>query len=56
MDLLYRLGGLNGREIGEMFKISYSAISQERKRLKKKIIKDRKLQEITSRVEALCQQ
>ncbi|MGR3218727.1 MAG: hypothetical protein ACUZ8H_02770, partial [Candidatus Anammoxibacter sp.] len=51
MDLLYRLGGLNGREIGEMFKISYSAVSQGRKRLKKKTLKDGKLQEITSRIE-----
>ena len=51
MDLLYRLGGLNGREIGEMFNISYSAVSQERKRLKKKTIKDGKLQERTSRIE-----
>ena len=51
MDLLYRLGGINGREIGEMFNISYSAVGQERKRLNKKIIKDRKLQEIKSHIE-----
>jgi hypothetical protein len=33
MELLYRVGGLNGVEIGKLFKISYNAVSQERKRL-----------------------
>lgn len=43
MELLYRLGGLNGVEIGRIFKISYNAVSKERKRLKEKIKLDPKL-------------
>ncbi len=43
MELLYRVGGLNGVEIGKIFKISYNAVSQERKRLMKKIKMDPKL-------------
>ncbi|MEW6187412.1 MAG: hypothetical protein AB1585_16895, partial [Thermodesulfobacteriota bacterium] len=33
MELLYRVGGLTGAEIGKIYKISYNAVSQERKRL-----------------------
>ncbi|MEW6187666.1 MAG: transposase [Thermodesulfobacteriota bacterium] len=33
MELLYRVGGLTGVEIGKIYKISYNAVSQERKRL-----------------------
>jgi putative transposase len=33
MELLYRIGGLNGVEIGKIYKVSYSAVSQERRRL-----------------------
>jgi putative transposase len=43
MELLYRLGGLNGVEIGKMFKVSYNAVSQERKRLLKKMEVDSNL-------------
>jgi putative transposase len=43
MELLYRLGGLNGVEIGKMFKVSYNAVSQERKRLSKKMEVDSNL-------------
>lgn len=51
MDLLYRLGGLNGREIGELFDIGYSSVSQECKRLNEKINKDKDLQELRMRIE-----
>lgn len=34
MDLLYRYGGLRGPEIGALFGVSYSAVSQERRRLR----------------------
>jgi putative transposase len=37
MELLYRLGGLNGVEIGKIFNVSYNAVSQERNRLLKKM-------------------
>jgi DNA-directed RNA polymerase specialized sigma subunit len=37
LELLYRFGGLNGVEIGKIFKISYNAVSQERKRLMDRI-------------------
>jgi REP element-mobilizing transposase RayT len=37
MELLYRIGGLNGVEIGKIFNISYNAVSQERKRLMAKM-------------------
>jgi REP-associated tyrosine transposase len=43
MELLYRLGGLNGVEIGEIFKVSYNAVSQERKRLVEKMKSDPKV-------------
>jgi DNA-binding MarR family transcriptional regulator len=33
MDLLYRNGGLNQREIGELMGVDYSAVSVMRKRL-----------------------
>jgi REP-associated tyrosine transposase len=40
MDLLYRWGGLKGPEIGALFGISYSAVSQERKRLWSRFAED----------------
>jgi len=43
MELLYRVGGLNGVEIGNLFKISYNAVSQERKRLMEKMKDNPKL-------------
>lgn len=33
MDLLFRHGGFSGPEIGTLFEVGYSAVSQERKRL-----------------------
>jgi len=41
MDLLYRAGGLTGVEIGEIFGVDYSTVSQIRKRLSRKMIHDR---------------
>jgi putative transposase len=43
MELLYRVGGLNGVEIGKIFKISYNAVSQERKRLTARMKENPKL-------------
>jgi REP element-mobilizing transposase RayT len=41
MDLLYRAGGLTGVEIGEIFGVDYSTVSQIRKRLSQKMVHDR---------------
>lgn len=51
MDLLYRIGGLKGIEIGRMFKVDYSTVSQGRKRLRVKLEKDKKLREFVRRIE-----
>ncbi len=52
MDLLYRLGGLKGREIGNMFDVDYSTVSVSRKRLRNKIQKDNDTKRLLSRIEA----
>jgi putative transposase len=51
MDLLYRVGGLKGPEIGKLFGIDYGPVSQERKRLREKLPKDKKLRMILGRIE-----
>jgi len=51
MDLLYRAGGLKGPEIGRIFGLDYGSVSQERKRLREKLRKDRRLQSLMSRIE-----
>lgn len=43
MELLYKAGRLRGPEIGALFGIDYSAVSQERKRFREKMEKDRVL-------------
>ena len=52
MDLLYRVGGLSGTEIGEMMGVVYSTVSQGRKRLREKLKSDKHLSQIIKRVEA----
>ncbi|MCF6153696.1 MAG: hypothetical protein E3K36_00275 [Candidatus Brocadia sp.] len=55
MDLLYRVGGLSGVEIGEMMGVDYSTVSQGRKRLREKLKNDKRISQIIKRVEAdLC--
>ena len=51
MDLLYRLGGLKGPAIGALFGVDYSAVSQERKRLRERIGRDQALSELMQRLE-----
>ena len=51
MDLLYRLGGLKGVEIGEMFEVDYSTVSVGRKRLRDRMQKDRALREMINQIE-----
>ncbi|MBI4691215.1 MAG: hypothetical protein HY754_13270 [Nitrospirae bacterium] len=57
MDVLYRIGGIKGVEIGRIFDVHYSTVSQGRKRLLEKLQKDRKLRELLDCVEkglSLC--
>lgn len=51
MDLLYRVGGLKGREIGGMMGVGYTAVSQERRRLWDKVQRDKKLRTLMGRIE-----
>lgn len=51
MDLLYRVGGLTGVEIGRTMGVDYSTVSQSRKRLREKMQKDKKLRQIMMRIE-----
>ena len=51
MDLLFRLGGLKGREIGDMFDVDYSTVSVSRKRLRGRIQKEKDLKRLLFRIE-----
>jgi chromosomal replication initiation ATPase DnaA len=51
MDLLYRIGGLKGVDIGELLGVDYSTVSQGRKQLREKIENDRKLKKLVDRIE-----
>jgi len=51
MDLLYRIGGLKGEEIGKIMGVGYTSVSQERKRLREKMQRDKKLQMLVNRIE-----
>jgi putative transposase len=52
MDLLYRHGGMTNPEIGRLFGVDYSAVSQERRRLRMLIEKDRKVRALLQSVES----
>jgi hypothetical protein len=49
--VIYKLGGLKGRETGNMFDIDYSIVSVSRKRLRYKIQKDNDLKRLLFRIE-----
>ncbi|TFH49367.1 MAG: hypothetical protein E4G89_04915 [Methanothrix sp.] len=51
MDLLYRLGGMKNKEIGEMLGVDYSTVSLGRKRLKEKREKDKRLDLVVRGIE-----
>ena len=51
MDLLYRLGGMKNKEIGEMLGVDYSTVSLNRKRLKEKRYIDKELNLAISAIE-----
>ncbi len=42
MSMLYKYAALNNREIGDLFGIDYSTVSQGRKRLRDRVAKDQK--------------
>jgi hypothetical protein len=46
MDLLFRHGELRGTEIGGLFGVGYSPVSQERKRLRESEKEDREIEEL----------
>jgi putative transposase len=50
MELLYQGGGLTGEEIGSLLGVGYSAVSQERKRLRIKMIGDPVLKRLFDRL------
>ena len=50
MELWYRYGGMNQREIGELMGVDYSAVSVGRKRFHAMLEKDRKLQKHLERI------
>ena len=52
MELLYRLGGLKGTEIGQFLGVDYSTVSQGRKRLRQKCARDKNLSGLMQRIEA----
>ena len=51
MELLYRMGGIKGAEIGEMMGVDYSTVSQGRRRLKEKLAKDKNFSLLMERIE-----
>ena len=51
MELLYRMGGIKGAEIGEMMGVDYSTVSQGRRRLKEKLAKDKNFSLLMKRIE-----
>ena len=50
MEMLYRYGGMNQREIGELMGIDYSAVSVMRKRLSGLLGEDRRLSALIERL------
>lgn len=51
MDLLYRVGGLTGRAVADIFGVDYSTVSIGRKRLREKVKKDKKTRNLVRRLE-----
>lgn len=54
MEVLYRVGGLKGYEIGRLLGVGYTSVSQERRRLKERLRNDRNLQALFTRLNAKC--
>jgi putative transposase len=56
MEFLYRYGGMNQREIGELMGVDYSAVSVGRKRFEAVRVKDRRLLQDVERIKKLLSQ
>lgn len=54
MEMLYRFGGMKGGEIARIFGVGYTSVSQERKRLRDRLLTDRKLAALIKRIEQKC--
>jgi len=55
MEMLYKYGGMNQREIGRLMGIDYSAVSVMRKRLSELRAEDQRLSALIGRVEKRLQ-
>lgn len=53
MEMLYRYGGMNQREIGDLLGVDYSSVSVGRRRLREAMEVDRGLARLAAGVEAL---
>lgn len=51
MEVLYRFGGLKGEEIGRIMEVGYTSVSQERRRLRERLQKDRDIELLLKRIE-----
>ena len=51
MTVLYKYAGLNNREVGELFGVDYSTVSQNRKRLRERVEKDKKTETLLGKIE-----
>ena len=56
MEFLYRYGGMNQREIGELMGVDYSAVSVGRKRFEAERVKDRRLLQDVEKIKKLISQ
>ena len=54
MELLYRLGGLKGVEIGRILDVGYTSVSQERRRLHERMQHDKKIVKFMHQLERKC--
>jgi hypothetical protein len=54
MELLDRVGGLRGQEIGELFRVGYTSVNQERRRLRERLRDDRRAQGLLKELHVKC--
>jgi REP element-mobilizing transposase RayT len=54
MELLCRAGGLKGPETGELFRVGYTSVSQERRRLRNRLSHDRDAQHLFKQLLDKC--
>lgn len=55
MDVMCRIGGLKGREVGNCFGVDYSTVSVSRKRLRKKMEGNDQIRTLVEQIEHICQ-